>query len=102
MAGGIDPSMAMQPLYGVEQQTSAMSSFMNYRNQAGAQRMQEAASTQNQMAQIGAQMSAEKRKTGAQIHQINMETSTKVSEMARETYVNRRKSTDDRIAVWKA
>ena len=67
---------------------------MNQANLMGAQMMQDNASTQNQILQIGAQMRAERRKTQAQIHQINQETNTKVAEMFRETYVNRRKSAD--------
>ena len=84
----------MSAMYGAENMMSQWNSFNNFRTQQNAQRMQESASAQNQVATIGAQMGAEKRKTAAQIHQINMETNTKVSEMARETYVNRRKSSD--------
>lgn len=84
----------MSGLYAGENFMSQMNSFNNFRQSQWAQRAQENASNANQMAQIGAQMRSEKTKTAAQIHQIQMETQTKTSEMQRDSYVNRVKSSD--------
>lgn len=80
--------------YSGEQFMSQMNSFNNFRQQQTMQRFQENASTRNQTAQTWAQIAAENRKTQAQIHQIKQETATKISEMHRETYINKRKSSD--------
>lgn len=57
-------------------------------------------SEENQMAQTGAQMMAEKKKTAAQIHQIEQETNTKVSEMFRQSNLNRAKSASKIHQKW--
>lgn len=71
-----------------------MTSQANFGLLQGMQGAQDTSSTMNQMAQMQAQMQSEKTKTAAQIFQIQQETKTKVSEMQRETWVNKRKSTD--------
>ncbi len=67
---------------------------------ASAQQAQTASSEQNQSAQIGAQMESEQQKTQAQIHQIQEETKTKVSEMFRDTNLNRAKSASKIHGKW--
>lgn len=71
-----------------------MTSSANFGMLQSMQGAQDTSSTMNQMAQMQAQMQSEKTKTAAQIFQIQQETKTKVSEMQRETWVNKRKSTD--------
>lgn len=94
MAGDALGGMGMNALNAMYQQGDMMSGFMNHRRTQDAQNQQATQSANNQISTTYAQMQAEKLKTGAQNHQIAMETMTKTSEMRRETYVNRRKSSD--------
>lgn len=59
--------------------------------QAG-QMLQEGASTQQQLMTMQAQNAAEARRGMAERHKINQDTTTKVNEMQRESYVMRMKS----------
>ena len=84
----------MDSLNSMYQQGDMMSGFLNHRRTQDAQNQQATSSANNQISTTYAQMRAENLKTSAQNHQIAMETMTKTSEMRRETYVNRRKSSD--------